>query len=133
MDMGNEKNEMFNTAQAELDSAFAQPIVLKRWTSAGTSGPDGYRAPDNYTSIPTTAVVDDIGVEAVKQSGGVYAVGDLKFRMRIRPQEARTNPYYGGDLITYESIDYWLVTKPMTEYLGGKVFWTCAARRKTDA
>ena len=131
--MGNIKNEFFDRALAELDDTFGELVILKRWTSSGTPGPDGYKPPDNYQLIPTRAVIDDIGIEAIKSSNGTLAAGDLKFEIRIRPQEAGTAPYYGGDLIAYEGVDYWLLTKPMTEYLGGKLYYTCIARRKSDA
>jgi hypothetical protein len=126
-------NQDFNKATNELVSAFEEAVIIKKWTSNGTELPaEGVTPSGIYTSVATSAVVDDIGLEKTAGQDGTFSAGDLQFQLRVPIHEPTPNPYHPGDRIVYQGIEYRLVQKAMTEYLGGLVYYTCIARRITD-
>ena len=131
--MGNEKQDLLDGALNELAGAFEENVTIKKYASAGTNPLDLQTPSIVYTLINTTAVVDDIGIELLKASDGVFAAGDLQFQIRtVKIHEPTVTPYHPGDRIVYEDVEYRLVQKPQTEFLGGIIYYTCVARRISD-
>ena len=130
---GIKDNQQINKAIREVVGAFEENVIIKKWLSRNTELPaEGVAPADVYTSVKSTAVVDDIGIAALSMQDSVYAAGDLQFQLRVAMAAPSSNPYHPGDRIVYEGIEYRLVQKPMTEFISGLLFYTCIARRVTD-
>jgi len=129
-------NQQLGKSLNELVSAFEEPVTIKKWTSNAAELPANGVAPAGvYTSIVTTAVIDDIGLEKLTGADNVFAAGDLQFQTRIPLTAPLTGPsgsYHPGDRIVYDGAEYKLVQKSMRENLSGTVYFTCIGRRIDD-
>ena len=122
-----------NKAIKEVIAAFEEAVTIKKWTSNATELPaEGTTPAGVYTLIPSTAVIDDIGIEKTTGRDGVYAAGDLQFQLRVAMTAPTANPYHPGDRIIYDGVEYNLVQKPQIEYLDSIVYYTCIGRRISD-
>ena len=129
--MGNTTDfQELDKAGDEIRSALEENITIKKAVAVASAPASGLAPSWTYTSFSSTAVIDDIGIEKANSNDNVYAVGDLQFMVRVKLQEPSAS--YPGDRIVYENIEYRLVQKPMTEYMSGKLYWTCVGRRVTD-
>ena len=129
--MGNTTDfQEVDKAAYEVRSAMEEPIIIKKASAVGAVPASGLAPSWTYTSYASSAVVEDIGIEKANSNDNVYAVGDLQFMVRMKLQEPSAS--YPGDRIVYEAVEYRLVQKPMTEYLSGRLYWTCVGRRVTD-
>lgn len=126
----------FEDAIEELDYAFGEPIIVKRWT--GRSGGDeaaGTAASDAYTNIKAQAVISELTAKDINYPGSIFAQGDLKIECTV---EIKGGESYGGDQATsprgadhiiYRGREYRIIGTVNREHLHSRTHFASTMRR----
>lgn len=111
-------------AMAELAPFTEEPITYRTYTGT-TPGDPVMGTPDtpNYDDTAETAIVQELSIEEVAVSGGVYVLGDVEFTVR-----RATKPAY-EDRIIYDG-KTWKPKSINKVFLGEVLWWEVRAGRE---
>lgn len=111
-------------AMAELAPFTEEPITYRTFTGM-TPGDLAAGVPDapNFIDTVETAIVQELSIEEVAVSGGVYVLGDMEFSIRRVVQ-----PAY-NDRIVYGGIT-WKPKSIRKVFLGEVLWWEVRAGRE---
>ena len=135
--LGQMDGQMMSDAFQELSGILEEAIILKRWIST-TPGTKylGHADTQNYTSIPTTAVIEELTPLELASSGNLYAAGDLHVQCLL--QIFGGENVVGGDgsvsvrpsdQIVRAGRTYKIVGHPFQVQLAGQSWWKAVARQ----
>jgi len=111
-------------ALAEMAPFTEEPITYRTYTGTTSGDPvAGTSDTPNYTDTSETAIVQELSVEEVAVSGGVYVLGDMEFSIR-----RTTRPAY-QDRIVYADAT-WKPKSIKSVFLGEVLWWEVRAGRE---
>jgi len=126
------ENEEFREGAFEIESEFAEPITIKRFSGTFTTPAEPGQAPDPiYASYSARAVMVTLSQTASLMEAGVLTAGDITLQMRDRLHESDANigGSHPGDRVIWRGAEYRMVQRPEPVYIGGDTFWNVYLRR----
>ena len=126
------ENEVLREGVFEIESEFAEPITIKKFSGTFTTPAEPGQAPDPiYTSSISRAVMVTLGQTSSLMEAGVLTAGDITLQMRDRLHEADANigGSQPGDRVIWRGAEYRLVQRPEPIYIGGDTFYNVFLRR----
>lgn len=128
--------DFFETSIAEVDKAFGEPVIIKRWTGkSGGSQAQGVAAGNTYTNIKTTAVISELDAREINYPNSIFAAGDLKaeFAIEVKGAESfagdQATAAKGADLVVYRGRDYRIIGTVNRVYLHNNTHYEAKLRR----
>jgi hypothetical protein len=108
-----------------------EPVVVKFITGVNPGDPARGISPSYvFRHLPTRAIIESITQVDVMQSGGLYALGDIKVQLDETLKEVIDKTANIGDRVLWQNNEYRVVGKRQPETLLGRTWLFSYTMRK---